>query len=298
MINCPLCNKNNVYLVEEGFIDEQPFNIFECSFCGLSWSENIEEADEKHYNLVEWYGNRWEFKEVIKLINCEDSKILEIGCGKGFFLKMVKKKCKIYGIDINKNAINYAKKRFNLDNIYNEKLDSFLSRNQTDFDIVCAFHLLEHLKDPNDFVSKISQILKLNGFLCLSVPNPNRISLNLIGREYWDYPPHHLTRWNKKSIKYLLENSGFKILKIIEEPLSIFTCTEAVGTFLQKFFIKSRKNKKIIFKKRKKIFFNLKIFLKPIFMTLFLPIGFLIYLIGKIKRFNGQSILVVAKKQT
>lgn len=92
MINCPLCNKNNVYLVEEGFIDEQPFNIFECSFCGLSWSENIEEADEKHYNLVEWYGNRWEFKEVIKLINCENSKILEIGCGKGFFLKMVKKK--------------------------------------------------------------------------------------------------------------------------------------------------------------------------------------------------------------
>ncbi len=58
----------------------------------------------------------------------------------------------------------------------------------------------------------------------------------------WDYPPHHLTRWNEKSINYLLNSEEFKVLDVKFEPLSIIKCTESIGTYIQGLFIKNKNN--------------------------------------------------------
>lgn len=300
MIICPLCNSQDTNLIENVVIFGSPLKIFRCSLCGLSFSDKMEEAKGEHYEIAEWYGERWEFEEVVKLINMRGQNLLEIGCGKGFFLNVAEKAgARISGIDINKSAIDYAKKKFNLKNVYADTLDDFLKKNRgLKFEIICLFHILEHLANPSDFVKKISELLDLNGFLCLSFPNPKRVSLSLLQREYWDYPPHHLTRWDEKSIKYLLENKNFEIIKIVEEPLSILKCTESIGTFFQTLSIKKSSEKGQEKESYKKIFFSLRKILKPLLMIAFLPLGFCLYIIGKIKKLNGQAMLVIAKKSS
>lgn len=303
MISCPLCNSSeNIIFAEEGRIFENAFKIYSCSSCGLSFAERREEAIGEHYEIAEWYGIRWEFKEVLKLIKNKNIKLLEIGCGRGYFLNMAfKEGVNSFGIDINQKAIDFAKKNFGLTNVFSETLDDFLEkRDEKDFDIVCLFHILEHLQDPKDFISKIANILKRGGLLCLSFPNPHRIDLKMLQREHWDYPPHHLTRWNEKSIRYLLDKTGFDILNISLEPLSIIKCTESIGTYFQTAFIKRKSEGKEIEKSdkdEKKRFFNLKNIIKPLLMFLFLPLGLSLYTLGKIKRYTGQAMLVIGKKR-
>lgn len=296
MRECPLCKNKDVYLIESGTIFGNFFEIFECSFCGLSFSYEMKEAKGEHYELTEWYGERWEFGEVLKSIDLRGKRLLEIGCGKGYFLKKVEKiNCDVYGIDINKQAINFAKNELSLKNVFSLELKEFLKNNDLNFDVICFFHVLEHLENPKDFFHKVSKILNKNGFLCISFPNPNRLSLKILKREYWDYPPHHLTRWNEKSIKYLLNLYNFEIVKISEEPLSLFKCTEDVGVFFQTIHF-LRKNRMRYKKGEKKFFFSLKRFLKALFMIAFLPFGFIVYIIGKLNKLNGQAMLIIARK--
>ncbi|MCX7990598.1 MAG: class I SAM-dependent methyltransferase [Proteobacteria bacterium] len=275
------------------------FNIYECPLCGLSFSVNMIEALGKHYEIAEWYGYRWEFGEVLDLIDKKNTKLLEIGCGKGFFLDMAKKRgAVVFGVDINKKAIDFAQKNFGLNNTFAGTIDDFLSGSkEQDFDIVCLFHVIEHLKDPKNFIIKISELVKHNGLLCLSFPNPHRIDLKFLKREHWDYPPHHLTRWNEKSIGYLLKEGCFEVIKTAMEPLSVLKCTESFGTFLQTLLIRrNSKHQRGEDIKGKERFFRLRNILKPVLMGVFLPVGVLLYIAGKISNLKGQAMLVIAKK--
>lgn len=279
---CPLCKASNNIRVEEFFDLRDQFNIYRCNECGLSFSDKLDEADSEHYEISEWYGIRWEFNEISKMIK-KGMKIFEIGCGRGYFLNLASRKGAItFGIDINKNAISFAREKFGLKNVYSEKLEDFLQNNaERNFDMVCMFHVIEHLKEPREIIKKIRKLLKPSGCICLSFPNPDRIELKLLKREYWDYPPHHLTRWDKKSISYLLNIEGFKVIDVKSEQLSIIKCAESIGTFIQGQFIKNNS-------KDEKFYKNKRI-LKPVIMGLLLP--------AKIKGYSGQAMLVIAIKE-
>jgi hypothetical protein len=56
-----------------------------------------------------------------------------------------------------------------------------------------------------------------NGVLMLSVPNERRLFLK-IGREWWDKPPHHLTRFSERGLRRLLVRSGFEVVASRFQP--------------------------------------------------------------------------------
>jgi len=160
--------------------------------------------------------------DIIKLINCNDCNILEVGCGQGNTLIELKKQGKAKftaGIDI--VDLNQSSKldKFILADIENEK-NIDLPENY--FDIIICADVLEHLKDPWNELEKIKKFLKPNGILIASIPNIREIrtlaSILIKGDfRYVDagiLDKTHLRFFCKKNIMELFERTGYKVVKI------------------------------------------------------------------------------------
>jgi SAM-dependent methyltransferase len=86
-----------------------------------------------------------------------------------------------------------------------------------EFDVVSAFHLLEHLERPRELFETAATILQPGGRLFVSVPNSQRL---IIDRALLplDWPPHHLTRWTPESLRFAGERWGFTMSAVFHEP--------------------------------------------------------------------------------
>jgi len=101
--------------------------------------------------------------------------VLDVACGTGYGdWQMLKKgnAKKIMGIDISKEAINYA-----IDRYKDEKI-SFVRADAVDlpvsdgyFDVVVSFETIEHLEEPRRFLSECKRVLKNGGLFICSSPN-------------------------------------------------------------------------------------------------------------------------------
>jgi len=297
-MKCPLCgNKKGLIPVMKVAYPEIEYRMIHCPVCGLTFAFPMVEAPKEYYAEKEWYGERWEFTRVWKIIKRGSGNLLEIGCGEGFFLEKGRGKgYTLYGIDINKEAIKKAKKRIPEAHFHSDFHIPLPKKFPERYNVVCAFHVLEHTDDPIKFLKNIKYILIDDGLLFLSVPSPRRAQKFITGREWWDYPPHHLTWWDEKSIKNILTKSGFEILSIEFEPLR----HKYVNAFVQKYqrdtFIKKvNKNKGIHTNGGKAKPSRIKNMTKALFMPLINMITGLIYLFCVIMGRSGQSMLVIAK---
>ena len=68
-----------------------------------------------------------------------------------------------------------------------------------------------------EFLSDLKALLSWSGVIVFSVPNPDRYAVSLEGK-WWDYPPHHLTRFSKQGLLLLLERAGFEVVSSIDRP--------------------------------------------------------------------------------
>ena len=162
-------------------------------------------------------------------------KLLDAGCGNGSLMFKANGKFKeIYGIDITGSRVNEAKKtadeRFGHDNNFhlrtcniNEKIDF---QDET-FDAITSIAVIEHVFDPYFVISEIHRILKQEGIFVIDVPNiaylRQRLHL-LFGKLPVTSSPFnwkeigwdggHLHYFTQKSLCGLLEECGFRILKV------------------------------------------------------------------------------------
>jgi 2-polyprenyl-3-methyl-5-hydroxy-6-metoxy-1,4-benzoquinol methylase len=295
-MKCPLCGNTNNFIYIESIED---YKIYKCPECFLEFSFPLKSAPPSHYEKFEKYSERWEFEKVLDFIPFKNAKILDIGCGEGYFLKLAKEKgFEAFGIDFNEKAIEIAKEKFGLKNVYPYTIEEFIEKFPNEkFDIICFFHLLEHLDDPLKFMKNIKKILKENGYIAFSLPNPKRFSLYFNLRETWDFPPHHLTRWDEKSINKLLNITGFEIFKKEYEPLKIKEILEG-GIMIKKSFgiIKKLEDKKDLINNKQKIRRRFLInILKKIKKFILYPFALYNFIKLKKKGIYGTNMLIIAK---
>ena len=220
MVKCPLCENTTTSKLE----DRGDYSILFCNQCKLRFSEPMREGGNEFYHRrsyqVKSPEKDWRYKSLFSLVRLgNNQKVLDVGCGRGDFLSLVKEKgARPFGIDIDKEAIKTAKNRLKVDEIKVlswDKLgeDGFWKG----FDLITSFDVLEHVSSPNKFLSTVKTILKPGGLVCITVPRWDR-DPKVFDSEV-DYPPHHLTIWTSNALKIALKKSGFHDIKIIEKPL-------------------------------------------------------------------------------
>lgn len=135
-------------------------------------------------------------------------KILEIGCGPGFYPETLDPRLAsgYTGLDINCGAIDVLRKK-GFTGIAGEIDD--LPENRR-FDIVVMFDVLEHILEPNAFLSSLKKRMKPGGKVILSTPSTTSLLSRISGRKWVSYViPQHVILYNPKSLKHLFGQNGF-----------------------------------------------------------------------------------------
>lgn len=158
-----------------------------------------------YYDLV--------LEKIQKYFKKEDIKILEFGCGPGFFLRRAKtKNIDACGCDFSDYS-RLAKEKFHLNIKINNIFDAGYKNNE--FDVVITHATHEHLGNMTEISRKLFELLKPGGLYIISgVPNYNTIPIKFFRDFTNNTPPSHVNFFEKKSIQKLYDSMNLKTISV------------------------------------------------------------------------------------
>ncbi|HLZ75709.1 class I SAM-dependent methyltransferase [Phenylobacterium sp.] len=147
-------------------------------------------------------------------------KLLEIGCGEGWFLSAADAAgYAVQGIDFSRAGLAKFHPQF-LDRARFgdafEILDGLIAAGET-ADVCVMEHVLEHVVDPEALLARLPRLLNPGGVLAITVPNdfsPIQLAARAAGavdRDFWIAAPQHLNYFNAANLGAFLERAGFAV---------------------------------------------------------------------------------------
>ena len=237
-IKCYLCGKKDYkhFTVAEDDLGGRPgkFMFVTCNQCGLGYQNprlNINKISEyyddeyiAHRKKTNWGPltplYRWAMqrhdKQKVKIsskyieIN-QKTRALDIGCGAGTFLLMLKEKFSsdVTGVDFKDlnslpgfDKIDFKQGLFYEQNFYKRK-----------FDLITMWHFLEHDYEPSRTLKLAKELLTETGRIIIEVPRLDSLSFKLY-KERWPglQAPQHTLLFNKETLLAMAEKSGREVI--------------------------------------------------------------------------------------
>lgn len=209
-------------------------------FKGEAYDDYLRDKDELQRNF------KSRMASLEKMIPKEKlKKIFEIGCAYGFFGELAKTfwRAEYTGIDIAREATEYAKSTFNLNVFCEDYIQSF--QHSLPFDTVFMWDVIEHLANPMTVIEKISKEISQGGFIVITTGDMNSFLARIQGRKWrMIAPPTHLHYFNRESITKLLGKNGFHLVDISYPAVS-----RSLKFILYSLFILKRKKCPLVIKK-------------------------------------------------
>lgn len=140
-------------------------------------------------------------------------RMLEIGCSTGLYMEEARDTgWEVDGIEFSEHAAKIAQaKGFD---VQIGSVESSIAPTKP-YDAVVGWMVLEHLHRPVDVLVRLREWVAEDGYLVISVPDSRSISRWLFKDKSFDLQlPNHLYHYDDKSIKKMLEVSGWRVDKI------------------------------------------------------------------------------------
>lgn len=235
--NCPICDGENwksfdylrdhaVWYDNDYRLKDEPVGMKICKDCGFvtydyTGTEKLKEIYNSQRKIVQ-PGNvvtcnrKNRYHELFfKPLNIpKDFRILDVGCAQGSMLDFL---CHRY--------------QFHRDNCYGTEwssafravaINEYGFKNITEdiqentYDMICYYHVLEHVESPDKELARMRELLDDDGFLYISIPiyfnmldDSSGIDLTFENL----YHINHVNMFTEKSFENLLNKTGFKIIK-------------------------------------------------------------------------------------
>ena len=229
--NCPICNSDNSKCILEienfqFYLDSEfepkQFSIrenicldcfaiylnpvyseygFNVLFREAGQSYGVQESHVK--NQITWLDDR-------NLLS-EGFSVLDVGCYDGNFLSNLPEYIYKYGEDIDKPAIERAKKKFigSQTEFFHGAFETFKFDGKSP-DTIIMFHVLEHVANPVKVLEKLRNISKDTTNLVIEVPIIQKGKTNDINGFF---SIQHTTHFSHQSLKNCLARSGWDIIE-------------------------------------------------------------------------------------
>ncbi len=159
--------------------------------------------------MLDWFDSKTRHLRIIGCNQIED--LLDVGCGNGDFLELVRSaNIDCVGCDFDSVAIKRARDRGLI--VSQDSPINIVSKKGSNFSLITASHVLEHLYDPHSFFLECNISLKSKGFLWLQVPNSQSNGLSLFGK-YWRglEAPRHISIPSLKGLMILAQANNFEV---------------------------------------------------------------------------------------
>lgn len=202
------------------------YRILKCMRCGLVFSSPILDPERMsvlygrsscNYQDQVPYLIRTYFNIVNKIQHDlpKNPKVLEVGCGNGFFLKALKdmKFTKnIFGVEPSSKmaleADSALRSKIKI-NIF--KLNLFPKNS---FNLILCFHTLDHMFNPKEFVEGAHSMLRKNGYVVVVVHDTEGLSVKMFRENSPIFDIEHIYLFNKKTLSEIFLRHKFEIIKV------------------------------------------------------------------------------------
>lgn len=138
-------------------------------------NEVIEKLHKDYYARIEGpIGGDERFRWIADTFfgGISGKKVLDVGCGEGTLLELIRRKGNdVAGVDISHSGVDKTKAKgviCFLADISNERLPFY----DDEFDMVTCLETVEHVENPLRCLQEIKRVLKADGTLIISIPNP------------------------------------------------------------------------------------------------------------------------------
>ena len=256
---CDSCNgKEFRFVLDKRSIDGKNFRIVECSNCSLvqvNPRPSLEECEKyytnhyftnrTHRGYDNYYSDsvRQQIRDVYEL-NLKDldffswektlkeKKSLDIGCAAGYFVEyMQDRNWESFGMDVSKDALNFAKNTLNVNVIHTDFLRATIEEK---YNLISLWATIEHLQNPKKTLEKIYSTLSLNGGLLLSTCRYGILAkLKGVNWRFMNVP-EHLFFYSVKNLLDLCREIGFEVHKFITYGSGFTSKKNATYSYLLK----------------------------------------------------------------
>ncbi len=138
-------------------------------------------------------------------------KLLDIGCGSGRYLNLMKGLgWNVFGVEPDAKASKVAMDRFRIQVLNSTMEEANLPENF--YDAVTMNHVIEHVYDPNELLQECLRVLKPGGRLIVITPNVGSQG-HKVFQESWLHldPPRHFQLFSLETLKNSVERAGLLI---------------------------------------------------------------------------------------
>ncbi len=256
MIKCYLCGCEKHVKRADEVREKTGAKVFQCMECGLVFldDKNIDESyykqnkmlDETFFQItkrsnggsleenIKSFENDWKIQaekrfEMLKnkLVGKD---VLDFGSGHGAFLIKAKEYAKsVTGLEIEEQVgLIYEKHNIPLERNLDLLVEKYKNNNISNepFDIITAFHVIEHLQDPIYILNELSKLLRNKGKIIIEVPNGNDALFTFYNNKAYQkfqYIMVHLFYFTPNSLELLAKKANLKVdfIKCIQRwPIS------------------------------------------------------------------------------
>ncbi|MBF6628832.1 MAG: methyltransferase domain-containing protein [Proteiniphilum sp.] len=243
---CPVCDNsdfNKVFDSVDHFSSKEVFPVCDCSECGFRFTNSFPSEDvigkyydspayishsdsdkgltNRMYHLFRRLMLRRKVSLVKRHLKRDHARLLDIGCGTGYFLNAAKEgRFTVTGIEKDDRAREKAITRFGLD-VRDE--NAFFGLERSSYDVVTLWHVLEHLEDLNERIDKIGEILSPDGRVVIALPNHRSYDAQYYRDKWAAYDtPRHLWHFTPDTLERLMAKHRMQVIKRYRMPLDAY----------------------------------------------------------------------------
>lgn len=227
---CPICAERTKVFGSANYhmSDENTFNIrvLFCESCNSFVKDISDNLLKEYFRNSPWTrdhfaqeilpGEEKYFDFLFGLVKYTDMPIstwLDFGCAYGRFIEYLNgRNVKAYGVEISDNIQKYAEEN----DLTIWKSLSNIPENVT-FDVITCIDSFYYLSQPKEVMNEFRKKLNKGGLVIFRLSNRNiivKFDKYVLRKKYTDALNDHTIGWSNKSLKYLVESSGFEVVKL------------------------------------------------------------------------------------
>ncbi len=134
-------------------------------------------------------------------------RFLDVGCGNDYNIEILKK----YGWQA--KGFEVGERKIVGEVFFDTDIKKVNFRQK--FDYIRVWHVLEHVRNPDQFLDKLYSLLEDQGRVVFGLPNTKSFYAMIFGKYWYNRDiPRHLINYNVDNLKIILSRHGFNVEKV------------------------------------------------------------------------------------